>query len=164
MKIEELSKAIEQVNSVKQDFDLSIEDRMSLGLLTELAQQILDAPDELILKLSEDELWSMFAKVKGCKPNKEDCSFKSCHSWAQCENLISALLPYSSTAETLIQTNQELHRQVEELNKQTAEQAKMILDLSVGHADVLEVHFDNKASEAIIKQLQAELKEKGEGK
>jgi len=39
----------------------------------------------------EKELWKVFAEVQGCEPNKEDCSFEKCHSWANCERLIDAL-------------------------------------------------------------------------
>ena len=54
-----------------------------------LAQAILQ---EYIRKNEvEDRLWVIFAEVKGCKKNKEDCSFKHCHSWAGCDNLIKAL-------------------------------------------------------------------------
>lgn len=43
-------------------------------------------------RFTEAQLWGIFAEVKGCKKNREDCSFKKCSSWAGCENLIQALL------------------------------------------------------------------------
>jgi hypothetical protein len=41
--------------------------------------------------MSEEDLWNIFAEVKDCKPNQEDCTFKRCHSWAKCSRLIDAL-------------------------------------------------------------------------
>ena len=42
-------------------------------------------------RLGIDELWVIFADKHGCKPDKEDCSFKRCHNWAECSNLIEAI-------------------------------------------------------------------------
>ena len=38
-----------------------------------------------------DELWDIFVEKQGCKPTKEDCSFKKCNNWAKCQILIDAL-------------------------------------------------------------------------
>lgn len=42
--------------------------------------------------LNENDLWKVFATTFGCKPDKQDCSFKLCNHYSRCvclaENLI----------------------------------------------------------------------------
>lgn len=46
--------------------------------------QALDLKDaELVGKL--EGLEDVFAKIKGCKPNQEDCSFRKCHDFSECK-------------------------------------------------------------------------------
>lgn len=52
----------------------------------DLAQIIADS-----LVIAEEEIWKVFTKAKGCKPSKEDCNFKSCHSWGGCEVMAEAI-------------------------------------------------------------------------
>ena len=42
--------------------------------------------------MTETQLWEIFAEVKECKKDKEDCSFNKCNSYVECDLLIQALL------------------------------------------------------------------------
>ncbi len=44
------------------------------------------------IEWDENSLWGIFAKTKGCKPDKEDCSLRKCSNWSECKLLVSALI------------------------------------------------------------------------
>lgn len=59
---------------------------------------IVQLPDINALAIAEqkkdipvERVWEILSKVKGCKPNKEDCVFNKCHKWGECELLTKAL-------------------------------------------------------------------------
>lgn len=69
---------------------ISDEARNVATMLT--VEQAVKASLELIKPMSRERLYQIFAKTKGCKESLEDCSFKKCRGWAECERLANAIL------------------------------------------------------------------------
>ena len=83
-KAEENQKAIKWLVELQEDPDAAF---FIDPKAIDLAIQALQQP-----KISEERIWNILSTVHGCKPNKEDCSFKLCHHWAICDILTKAIL------------------------------------------------------------------------
>jgi len=57
--------------------------------------------------MKEKDLWEIFTETKGCKKNKEDCSFAKCHSWAECDSLVTAILSAGYIKKSEIECDEE---------------------------------------------------------
>lgn len=44
------------------------------------------------MTIDRERFYKICARIKGCKESLEDCSFKKCRCWAECERLADAIL------------------------------------------------------------------------